>query len=394
MSSSDYNYVGAVPASKSIFNRALIVQSYAPHMQLVGKSSCDDVILMQSALAQLHQGGDIDCGHAGTVLRFMALRSSRIKGTHCLIGSQRLFSRPLDELLKLLRQLGCTVSVEDQRLTIQSQGWYPMGDGLYVSAKRSSQFASALLLNAWDLDFPLCFTVTDLGVSRAFFDMTCRIVRQFGLRLEVFGNDYRVAKGQHCTQDHYEIEPDMGCAFAVAAVAALCGQAGLTGMPEASLQPDEFFIHLLRSMGVDIQRSGSVLSVKKAKKLQAINCDLNNAPDLFPVLAVLCAYAEGRSRIDGLRHLQYKESHRLNNIADLLRKLGFDLSLSADSIEIQGKPQVKPNGHEVIMDSDQDHRMAMAAGVLMRAGWPITVKSPEVVNKSFPGFWDVIGISL
>ena len=118
----------------------------------------------------------MDCGDGGTVLRFLALRASRIEGRHRLTGSPRLFSRPHEELMKILSQLGIAAEFESESLTIESAGWKPQGDTLHVPSHRSSQFASAVLLNAWDLPFDLYVSPTGAGISEGYWRMTQKMV--------------------------------------------------------------------------------------------------------------------------------------------------------------------------------------------------------------------------
>ncbi|MGE3388352.1 MAG: 3-phosphoshikimate 1-carboxyvinyltransferase, partial [Bdellovibrionales bacterium] len=125
---SGFSFVGALPSSKSLFNRALLVQSFAPHLRLVGHSQADDVEAMRRALQQMKSHLPIDCGSAGTVLRFMALRAAREPGRHHLYGSKRLFERPQQELNKILSQLGCEVELTEEHLKLRSWGWKMVGD--------------------------------------------------------------------------------------------------------------------------------------------------------------------------------------------------------------------------------------------------------------------------
>ena len=120
---SDFSFIGRIPPSKSLFNRALIVQSFYPDFKIIGESHADDVTLMQTGLKSLAKNELVDCGEAGTVLRFLSLRAARQEGVHVLTGSDRLFSRPQDELLKILRQLGCQAEFRGSKLHIESWGW-------------------------------------------------------------------------------------------------------------------------------------------------------------------------------------------------------------------------------------------------------------------------------
>lgn len=388
---SEFRYVGHVPASKSLLNRALVIQSYFPQLQVKGESRADDVVTMRQALEQLLRGDAIDCGSAGTVLRFMALRAARRPGKHRLIGSPRLFSRPNSELLKILGQLGCAPELLPNELKIQSWGWKMVGDALHVPMDRSSQFASAVVLNAWQLPFELCLLLGPSSVSDAYFDMTLNLVRQLGMNWRREGKEIRISPQQNVLATEYLVEPDMSSAFALAAAAAVSGRVSLTGIPESSLQPDARFVSLLREAGVPILLQKNRLEIHKAESINPLQVSLKDTPDLFPVLAALLAFASGESHLRDADHLIHKESNRIEKTAELLRLCGREVMVFKDGIKIKGMRRV-PSIEPLEFDPDQDHRMAMAAGILKLSGEPLRILHSAVVNKSFPGFWDAVGL--
>src|SRR5687767_10616781 len=136
-----FYFKGELPASKSILNRLLILQSFEPKLKILGDSDCDDVIEMKHALDELGAGHrePIDCGSAGTTFRFFALRASRVPGEHRLAITARLFSRPQEELVQILRQLGVQAHFEHRVLVIQSKGWDKPKAPLKIDRSKSSQ---------------------------------------------------------------------------------------------------------------------------------------------------------------------------------------------------------------------------------------------------------------
>ena len=190
----------------------------------------------------------------------------------------------------------------------------------------------------------------------------------------------------------YKIEPDMSSCFALAAAACLGGEARFVDFPEDSLQPDFRFLDILDYMGAEIDERWKWTRFLRSKNLEPIEVDLEDSPDLFPVLAVLCAFAAGRSRLYGAGHLKYKESNRLDKTCELLTQIRVHFTQFEDGIEIDG-----PFNLNLVsafsFDPDQDHRMAMAAGLLKKAGVPVSIVTPEVVNKSFPEFFKILGVS-
>jgi 3-phosphoshikimate 1-carboxyvinyltransferase len=396
-----------IPPSKSIINRFLIINSYEPEFLFQSNTQADDVVKMKSALADFSKGELADCGSAGTTLRFMAMRVSRRAGSHHLRGSLRLFERPHNEIVSILHQLGCEAELRLQRLTIRGRGWQVPESGLVIDRTQSSQFASALLLNSWGLPKPLKISFgggEEDAVSNGYFSMTLAVVKQAGMCfLSESPNEIVVAPECRVKAQFAEAEPDLSSAFAVAALAAVSGKAEILDFPKSSLQPDVAFVEILEQMGCQIQRTESSLFVEMPEShLRAISCDLNNSPDLFPVLAVLCALAKGTSRLHGAPHLEHKESARITKSAELVRLMGrkvrpIDGGLEIDGVErserdlrtSSGAAPARPGIQS--FNPDHDHRLAMAAAVARAAGAAIDILHPEVVNKSFPTFWEIEG---
>jgi len=391
-----FHFDGVIPASKSYFNRALICASYASVNQavtLTGKSRCDDVEKMQKAFQHLKKDSIYDCGSAGTVLRFLALRASRIPGLHILKGHPRLMSRPQEDLNEIFEQMSVKMQLFSDRLIIQSPGWKLKNNTLKVNRNKSSQFISGVLLNAWNLDFPLHLDWDQNGVSEGYWQMSLQVVKDFGMSLEQNSSGVTISPHSQVQIQNYAVESDMSSAFAIAAHAALNGEALFRQFPTHTLQPDVVFLQILEKMGLQVEKnSDHVRLVQKNSEaqLRGLHWNLNGCPDLFPVLATLCAFAKGPSRLDGAPHLIFKESNRIEKTAELIRQMGVQTKILPDGMEIH------PPEHLVIpkkafeYNPDHDHRLAFAASLLKAKNYPIQILHPEVVNKSFPEFWDIL----
>lgn len=401
-----FRFRGRIPASKSILNRLLILRSFESGLTIDGDSHSDDVVKMKSALASLlgkDDGETADCGSAGTTLRFLALRASRISGTHYLSGSRRLFERPQDELVHLIRQLGCEAELSSQRLTIRGSGWRIPEEGLVIDRSVSSQFASGVLLSAWDLPVPLRMRFAGDIVSESYFAMTVELVQRAGLRMtRPASTELVVEPRSRLVPQTIVAESDLSSAFSVAALAAVAGRAEFESYPARSLQPDGVFVEILRRMGcrVEFVEVGDVLMVERPSgNLRPIDWDLRESPDLFPVLSVVCAFADGRSRLHGAPHLAHKESNRIEKSAELIRIMGRESRAIEGGLEIEGRaPDAKPVDRDdacqkiiSVYDTDHDHRLAMAAAVARAGGVAVRILHPEVVTKSFPEFFDIAG---
>lgn len=389
-----FHFDGVIPASKSHFNRALICASHGSDIKLMGDATCDDVKKMKEAFSSLGQQKIYDCGSAGTVLRFLALRVSRIPGVHILKGTKRLLSRPQEDLCDILSQLGVNVELKSDRMIISSpSGWKLKENILKVNREKSSQFVSGILLNSWNLDFPLQIKWETEGVSEGYWQMSVQVVKDFGMDLVEDKSGVTIPVYSQIKIREYNVESDVSSTFAIAAYAALNGEAIFRDFPFQTLQPDKVFLQILEQMGVGIEKSSSYIRIFQKyphRNLKGIHWNLNDCPDLFPVLATLCAFAKGPSRLDGAPHLIFKESNRIQKTAELLHHLGVTTKILPDGMEIYpGESLVIP---KVLFDydTDHDHRLAFAASLLASQKCPIRILHPEVVNKSFPEFWEIL----
>lgn len=387
-----FKFDGVIPASKSLFNRALICASYGDDVVLHGDSSCDDVVKMKAALLKLGSGEDFDCGSAGTVLRFLALRVSRIPGRHILRGTPRLFSRPQQDLQDILLQLGVQLVLYPDHMIIQGDGWRPQAPRVRVSRKNSSQFVSGLLLNAWNLEFPLEIEWDEVGVSDGYWQMTVQLVKKFGMNVSQTALGIQVPARSTVKLKQYQVESDLSSAFAIAAYAALNGEATFRHFPFSSLQPDGVFVSVLEEMGVGVERDDDSVRIfqKGGSRLRGIHWNLNDCPDLFPVLATLCAFADGPSRLDGAPHLVFKESNRIAKTSELLTPLGVATKILSDGMEICPPASFVTGMIPFKYDTDHDHRLAFAAALVASQHHAVEIQHPEVVNKSFPEFWNLL----
>ena len=390
MADKDFYFVGAAPLSKSLLSRALIVKSWFPEFQIKGDSSCQDIQILTKALEVGPKTTVYHCGLSGTALRFLALRLSRKPGEFTLTGDNALLSRPFHELPILLNQLCIQVKQVENGWHILSKGWVPQGDCVYVPSGITSQYASALLLNSWMLNADLYFNLGPSPVSFAYFKMTLDFVRQLGMQVKGNDSEYWIPKNQKIKVFSFKPEQDKSCLFALAALAALKGQCLFKPWKKSSLQPDGVFPEILNTLGVSVKEEKDTLKVRSGSPLKPITFNLRSHPDLFPVLAVLCAKAEGRSCLSDIRHQAFKESHRLNKIKELLELSGIKTKEERDSLFIFGRKE-PPFVNPFVFDCSKDHRIVMAAALMKKSGTPLQLIGSETVNKSFPDFFNYIG---
>lgn len=347
---------------------------------------------MRAALAALGSGaGEIPCGAAGTVLRFMALRCSRLPGEYLLTGHPQLLARPQAELRNILAQLGVECDLTPQGLLVRSGGWHAPSLPVQVDRSQSSQFASALALSAWELPFALRVDWQGDKVSDAYWHMTRAVLEQAGAAVEDSERGFYLPAKSMVKATRVVVEPDLSSAFALAALAAVAGRAEIEKFPRRSLQADAYFPALLREMGAALSWQDDVCIVERGT-LHGLQASLREAPDLFPVLAALAALAEGPSRFSGATQLAFKESNRIREVARLVRLAGRTVKELPDGLEISG-PRVEPSTLSFDFDPVGDHRLVMAAAVLRAAGAQVRLAEIDCVRKSFPEFigWAGLG---
>ena len=382
--------MGAAPLSKSLLSRALIVKSWFPEFHIKGDSSCEDIQILTKAVRDFPKETVYHCDLSGTALRFLALYFSRTPGEFTLTGDNALLSRPFHELPILLNQLSVQAKQVENGWHIVSKGWVPQGDCVYVPSGITSQYASALLLNSWMLNTDLYFDLGPSPVSFAYFKMTLNFVRHLGMQVKESGKEYWIPKNQKIKVFSFKPEQDKSCLFALAALAALKGQCLFKPWEKSSLQPDGIFPEVLNSLGVSLKEEKDTLKVRGGSPLKPITFNVRSYPDMFPVLAVLCAKAEGKSCLSDIRHQAFKESHRLNKIKELLELSGIKTKEERDSLFIFGKKE-PPFVSPFVFDCSKDHRIAMAAALMKKSGSPVHLIGSETVNKSFPNFFNCIG---
>ncbi len=382
-----------IAVSKSIANRAMILQSFQA-VKLLEEGACNDIAQLRKALHAFQSGESVlDCGEGGTVLRFLLARVSREAGHWHLLMGPSLRCRPHQELMQALSELGVSTSLTAQGIEVRSKGWQAPRNPLRISCERSSQFLSAILLSSAHLHFDLEIDFSGNKVSEPYLAMTLALLDLNGIRAENLENaKLRIRANQTLSLPLLiPKEPDLSSTFALAALASVKGRVLIDAFPLSSLQPDASFVHHLRSLGAYCTRNREGQLLVEARDLHGVDCDLGSSPDLFPCLASLAGIAKGSSRFFGATQLNHKESPRIQKISELLSLIGRPHEVKDDGILIgAGLPRdPKECLSPLAFDPANDHRMVMAADILIRAGYPIEVSHRECVTKSFYEYEDL-----
>ncbi len=399
----------ALPGSKSITNRALVLAALADGPSLVRYPLlARDTRLMIDALRTLGAGietagdavrvtpgpvrGDaaVDTGLAGTVMRFVPPVAALADGDVRFDGDAQARLRPMGTVLDALRALG--VSIDDSGrgvlpFTVAGIGAVP-GGHVTIDASASSQFVSGLLLSAPRYDKGVTVHHDGKPVpSQPHIDMTVAMLRERGVEVDdATANTWRVEPGAVRAADTV-VEPDLSNAAPFLAAAVLTGgTVRVPRWPASTTQPGAELRGLLARLGADVSLSGDgVLTVRGGGTVLGLDADLHDVGELTPVLAALAAVATTPSHLRGIAHLRGHETDRLAALAAEINGLGGDVTETADGLDIRPAPL-----HAGVFHSYADHRMAQAGAVLGLVVPGVEVEDIATTTKTladFPGMW-------
>jgi 3-phosphoshikimate 1-carboxyvinyltransferase len=394
-----------IPSSKSYTHRALICAALANGKSKISSPLIsDDTEATISVLRKLGieikvnedsieiDGGkfrepkeDLFCGESGTTMRLMTAICSSIEGRCKLTGGQSLSNRPMKTLVDGLKQLGVNCYCNDQLPPVIVEGGLE-GGVVEIPGNISSQFISGLLLVAPLAKQDVTIKLTTELESKSYVLMTIETQRVFGINV-IISEDFRkfYVKKQDYKTNSFKVEGDWSSASFLLASGVFSGQVEIENLNIKSLQADREIMKILEKMKAMIKIENDFIISEKSE-LYSIEFDVSDHPDIFPILCVLSANAKNKSIITGVRRLKIKESNRVEAMKEGLIRMGINFIESNGKIMIEGGT---PKG--AIIDSKNDHRIAMAFAVLgLVAKGETIITNAECVSKSFPDFWDVM----
>jgi len=391
-----------VPGSKSETNRALVLAALADGPStLRGALESRDSSLMVAALealgVEIRQDGEalrvtppsrfrgaagIDCGLAGTVMRFVPPIAALAGGASSFVGDPHASERPMGPLLEGLRQLG--VVVESAALPFTLTPPDLLGDEAAIDASASSQFVSGLLLIGSRLPRGLRLSHTGERLpSLPHIQMTVEMLRTRGVVVDQ--PDERawvVAPGPIAALD-VTIEPDLtNASVFLAAAAATGGRVTVPGWPARSIQPGALFLDVAERMGAVVERGPGSVTVSGTGPLRGVDVDLTTASELTPVVAALGALAEGTTVVRGVAHIRGHETDRLAALVAELTRAGIAAHETDDGIVIEGGSPVRP----AVLRTYADHRLVHFAALLALRAPGTAVDDLQCVSKTMPRF--------
>jgi 3-phosphoshikimate 1-carboxyvinyltransferase len=409
------------PASKSYSVRALLLAAMSEGTTAV--SNCLDADDTRYALEALRTLGfdvagtfqrelfigprksmsanevPIFVGNAGTAMRFFTGWLAFTPGRFLLRGEERMHDRPIGDLVEVLLQIGAEVEY------VEKEGYPPLrirgkkmrgGYDVTIAADTSSQFVSALMLGGATLPDGLTLRIASMA-SGPYIDITTDILTTFGARVRREGDVIHVRAGR-LERPEYRVEGDYSSAsYWFAAAAATGGTMRVRGLAVPTAQGDAGFLDILRAMGcaVDVGRDvdSNEIAVTGPTTLRGGTFDCNATPDIVPTLAAIAPLASSPVEIVNVANLRVKESDRLATVTSELRRLGATVEERPDALLIQPGWSDTP----AVIETHNDHRIAMAFAIAGLARGNVTIANEQVVSKSYPRFWrtldEVVGSS-
>lgn len=377
-----------LPPSKSISNRALIIQALCQSKpKLLNLSQSSDTQSLVQALQTTSK--TIDIGDAGTSMRFLTAYLSQQEGSYILTGSDRMKERPIGHLVEALNSIGADINY------LEKDGFPPLaingkaleGGKVDISTSVSSQFVSALLLIAPTLKKGLSLSLKGELLSKPYIKMTLDIMRYFGIQSSWTNNTIQVEPQNYVSKD-LKVESDWSAlAFILQAISiAKSAQVSISGLSKDSWQGDSYVLNLFEKFGLEYEFKDEKLYLKKLNK--DLNGDYNvnliDTPDLAQAYCCTLSALSKSAKIKGLNNLKLKESHRLKALHMELNKIGQHSRYSEDTIQLESSVLHTPTES---FDSHNDHRMAMCLAPFALL-FDIKIKNIEVVNKSYPSYWE------
>jgi len=407
----------AIPGSKSVTNRALILAAQADSPTILRRPlvSRDSQLMVQGLQvlgigiveedkevnglseyqltitpAEMSGPARIDVGNAGTVMRFLPPLAALATGEIAFDGDPRSYERPLGPVIKALEELGVTIEHEGRYglpLTLHGKGKIP-GGAITIDASASSQFLSALLLVA--PSFENGITVTHKGgslPSMPHIDMTVELLREFGAEVVVDrdAQSWSVKPGALHGRE-LVIEPDLSNAAPFLSIAMVCGgSVTIADWPTKTSQPGDQLRSILSAMGAQILTNEKGLTLTGTGVIHGIDIDLHEVGELTPSIAALAALADSPSHLRGIGHLRLHETDRLAALTKEINALGGKVEEHKTSLHITPAPL-----HGGVFHTYDDHRLATAGAVIGLVVPDIDVENIETTRKTlpdFPGLW-------
>jgi len=380
----------SISGSKSESNRLILLRAYTSYFKIFNLSNSDDTQLMLSAIESDKK--EINIGHAGTAMRFLTSYYSSIsENSKVLTGSNRMKQRPISILVDALKDLGCDIEYIDKSgfPPLKINGKNILTNSVTLPADVSSQYISSLMMLGVSLENGLKIKLSSEITSLPYILMTKKIIDRIGGITKIDDGEITIEPFKEKIIPEQFVESDWSSASYFYSIAALSDSARLTLSTffKESLQGDSRLVDIYKIFGVEtkFEENHIILMKNKIDLPKSINLNLKDSPDLAQTIIVTCLGLGVDCRLDGLHTLKIKETDRLIALKNEIEKFNVDkVEITENSITLENNSNLK---HEVVIDTYNDHRMAMSFAPLSLLV-PIKINNPEVVTKSYVNFWN------
>lgn len=382
-----------LPASKSISNRALIINalSYSPY-PIKNLSNSDDTKVLEAAL--FSNSNTFDIGHAGTAMRFLTAFLAKVVGQWEITGSERMQQRPISILVDALNKLGAKIEYLGNKgcPPLKIFGSHLKGQTIELDGSVSSQYISALLLIAPTIESGLTLRLTGNITSQSYIKLTLELMAKFGIQYRWEENEIFVPEQKYLARD-FTCEADWSGASYWYQIMALVdnGEVLLENLQLDSLQGDVNIAAWFEQFGVTSKQIPKGVVLAKSKNIQPdkLVIDFIENPDIAQTMACLCVAKNIPFHFSGLKTLKIKETDRIAALQNELAKFGAGITEPEfGELAWDGKLDTEEQEENPIIATYHDHRMALAFAPMALAGLNMRIDDPMVVTKSYPGFWE------
>jgi len=390
-----------VPPSKSYTHRAILVSALSGGRCIVSnpldsfdtRATCEAARSMGARISNedgslviesdgLHAPDrTIDVQNSGTTMRLMTGIAALFDREVTLTGDESIQKRPMGPLLKALEDCGVRCESNGGKPPVTLKG--PVqGDIIRIDGSMSSQFVSSMLMMSPLVGRRMEIIVEGKAVSRPYIEITLSVMKRFGVEVKRTETGYIIEPQDYRPCD-YRVPADFSSSAFPLVAGGLAGKVTVEGLDMNDPQGDKKIVDILRDAGCIIEEKDGVVTCSFSGRPKALDIDLSDMPDLFPIVAVLMSTADGTSRLYGAPQLRFKESDRIESVEKMLKALGADITGTDDGCIINGVPRLK-GGY---IEHGGDHRLMMAAAVasLISEG-PVTMEDDGCWNVSYPGF--------
>ena len=433
-----------LPGSKSISNRTLLLAALANGVtEIRDLLASDDTARMLEALALLgvkcenfaenawrvtgcngqfpNKNAELFLGNAGTAFRPLTAALALSGGHYTLSGVARMHERPIGDLVDALRQIGANIEY------LENEGFPPLkispanlsspyplqaregnvaparegnvaqvpspanasqaNSSIKIRGDVSSQFLTALLMALPLAKSEATIEVVGELISKPYIEITLNLMAKFGVQVKRDGwQRFTIAAdANYVSPKQIFVEGDASSASYFLAAGAIAGDVRVEGLGKNSIQGDVRFAEALSLMGGEISYAENYITSRQANKIKAIDLDCNHIPDAAMTLAIMALFADGTTSLRNIASWRVKETDRIAAMATELRKVGAIVEEGADFIKITPPAKLTPNA---VIDTYDDHRMAMCFSLVSLGGVPITINDPKCVAKTFPNYFE------